>query len=200
MFRADSITLNGIFDKARKHPALIIDLRENAGGSVETLEHIIGHLFDHEVKIANLVIRKPEKPMTAKASSKPYTGKVIVLVNSRSASASELLARVLQLEHRGTVVGDTSAGAVMESRIYSDSVGLDAKVFYETSITFANLVMGDGKSLENVGVTPDEKILPSAKDSANDLDSAMSRAAELADVKLTPAEVRKLFPYLWGRL
>ena len=88
----------------------------------------------------------------------------------------------------------------MQSRIYSDSGGLDSKVFYETSITFANLVMGDGKSLENVGVTPDEKILPSAKDLANDLDPAMSRAAELADVKLTPAEAGKLFPCSLGRL
>jgi C-terminal processing protease CtpA/Prc len=88
----------------------------------------------------------------------------------------------------------------MESRIYPDSVGLDTKVFYETSITFANLVMSDGKSLENVGVTPDEKVLPSAKDLANNLDPAMSKAAELADVKLSPAEAGKLFPYLWGDL
>jgi hypothetical protein len=199
-FRADPMTLDGIFDKARKHPALILDLRDNGGGSVDTLEHLIGHLFDHDVKIADLVSRKPEKPMIAKANSKPYKGKVIVLIDSRSASASELLARVLQLEHRGTVVGDTSSGAVMEARYYGDYVGLDTKVFYETSITRANLIMADGKSLENSGVTPDEKVLPSAKDLAGNLDPAMSRAAELADVKLTSAEAAKLFPYLWAAL
>lgn len=199
-FRADSITLDGIFDKARNHPTLILDLRDNGGGSVDTLEHLVGHLFDHDVKIAELASRKPEKPMIAKANSKPYTGKVIVLINSRSASASEILARVLQLEHRGTIVGDTSSGAVMEARFFPDSVGLDTKVFYATSITYANLIMADGKSLENIGVTPDEKVLPSAKDLANNLDPAMSRAAELADVKLTPAEAGKLFPYLWADL
>jgi C-terminal processing protease CtpA/Prc len=200
MFRADAMMLAGIFDKARKHPALIIDLRDNGGGSVVTLEHLIGHLFDHDIKIADLVSRKSEKPMIAKADAKPYTGKVIVLVNSRSASASELFARVIQLEHRGTIVGDISAGAVMESRFYSDSVGLDTKVFYATSITFANLLMADGKSLENVGVVPDEKVLPSAKDLANHLDPVMSRAAKLADVELTPVEAGKLFPYLWENL
>jgi C-terminal processing protease CtpA/Prc len=199
-FRADPMTLDGIFDKARRHPTLILDLRDNGGGSVDTLKHLVGHFFDHDVKIADLVSRKPEKPMIAKADSRPYKGKVIVLINSRSASGSELLARVLQLEHRGIIVGDTSSGAVMEARFLQDSVGLDTKVFYGTSITYANLIMADGKSLENVGVTPDEKILPSAKDLANNLDPAMSRAAELADVKLTPAEAAKLFPYLWAAL
>jgi len=199
-FHADPMTLDGIFDKARNHPALILDLRDNGGGSVDTLEHLVGHLFDHDVKIADLVSRKPEKPMIAKGNSKPYKGKVIVLINSRSASASELLARVLQLEHRGTVIGDNSAGAVMEARFFSDSVGLDTKVFYATSITRANLIMADGKSLENIGVVPDEKVLPSAKDLANNLDPAMSRAADLAGVKLTSAEAGKLFPFLWPTL
>jgi C-terminal processing protease CtpA/Prc len=200
MFRADSMILDGIFNRARNHPALIIDLRDNPGGSVDTLEHLVGHLFDHEVKLAERVSRKPEKPMIAKVNGKPYTGKVIVLINSRSASASEVLARVLQLEHRGTVVGDTSAGAVMQSRFFGDSVGLDTKVFYGISITDANLIMADGKSIENVGVIPDEKVLPSAKDLADNLDPAMSRAAELAGVKLTSSEAGKLFPYLWGSL
>ena len=107
---------------------------------------------------------------------------------------------VLHATDRGIVVGDTSGGAVMEARFFQDSVGLDTKVFYATSITRANLIMADGKSLENVGVTPDEKVLPSAKDLANNLDPAMSRAAELADVQLTPAEAGKLFSYLWAAL
>ena len=94
----------------------------------------------------------------------------------------------------------TTSGAVMEARYFQDSVGLDTKVFYATSITYANLIMADGKSLEGGGVIPDETILPSAKDLANNLDPAMSRAAELADVKLSPAEAAKLFPYLWAAL
>ena len=44
-FRADPMTLDGIFDKARKHPTLILDLRGNGGGSVDTLEHLVGHLL-----------------------------------------------------------------------------------------------------------------------------------------------------------
>ena len=51
----------------------------------------------------------------------------------------------MQLEHRGTVIGDRSAGAVMEARGYSYSQGTDVKFFYSFSVTDADLIMADGK-------------------------------------------------------
>jgi C-terminal processing protease CtpA/Prc len=112
---------------ARKHKGLVLDLRGNGGGRVDTLKVMLGYLMDHDVKIADRVERKDTKELIAKRQGNPFTGKLIVLVDSGSASASELLARVVQLEHRGTVVGDATAGAVMESRIYPESRGVDTK-------------------------------------------------------------------------
>ncbi|HLJ40760.1 MAG TPA: PDZ domain-containing protein [Candidatus Acidoferrales bacterium] len=57
-----------MIDKARKHAALILDLRGNPGGRVTTLDRMVGDVMDREVTIASRVSRKPEKPDTAKSA------------------------------------------------------------------------------------------------------------------------------------
>lgn len=187
-----------IFGTARKHKTLILDLRGNPGGAILTLERMLGNVMDHDVKVADRVGRKELKPEMAKTrKGDAFSGKLIVLVDSGSASASELFARVIQLEHRGTVVGDRSAGAVMESLGYPGSQGADVKIFYSFSITEADLIMKDGKSLEHNGVTPDEIVIPTAKDLATGRDPALARAAQMAGLNLEPAAAGKLFPFEW---
>jgi carboxyl-terminal processing protease len=187
-----------MFGSAKKHKALILDLRGNPGGLVTTLGRAIGNVCDHDVKIADRVGRKGPKLLLAKTRGKSaYSGKIIVLVDSESASAAELFARVMQLEKRGTVIGDRTSGSVMESKSYSESLGMDTKIFYGFSITDADLIMADGKSLEHTGVTPDEIVLPTAKDLADGYDPAMARAAELAGLPMTTVAAGKMFPFEW---
>lgn len=197
-FDLDDQEVDRIFSVARKHKALVLDLRGNPGGAVVTLERMISDIFDHEIKIADRIGRKELKPQIAKAhGGDKFTGKIVVLVDSRSASAAELFARVMQLEKRGTVIGDKSAGAVMEALHYSGSQGTDTKIFYGFSITDADLIMKDGKSLEHVGVMPDEIMLPSAKDLAEGRDPVLARAVEIAGGHIEPAAAGKLFPIEW---
>ena len=197
-FDLDDNDVDRMFGIARKHKTLILDLCENPGGAILTLERMLGNVFDHDVKIADRVGRKELKPQLAKSRGKDtLNGKIIVLIDSGSASAAELFARVMQLEKRGTVLGDRSSGAVMESRHYSESQGAETKVFYSFSITDANLLMADGKSLEHTGVTPDEIVLPTGKDLADAKDPALSRAAQLAGLTLDPTAAGKLFPFEW---
>jgi C-terminal processing protease CtpA/Prc len=58
--------------------------------------------------------------------------------------------------------------------------------------------MSDGKSLENIGVTPDEVRLPTAEDLAAGRDTVLSYAASLVGVKVDPVEAGKLFPIEQG--
>ena len=123
-----------------------------------------------------------------------------MLVDSFSASASELLARTLQLTGRGTVLGDRTAGAVMVSQTFDHMAGGDRTgVTFATSITVADLVMTDGHSLEHTGVVPDEVILPTAEDLASDRDPVLARALELFGLIATPEAAGRMFPLEWGR-
>jgi C-terminal processing protease CtpA/Prc len=109
VFNLSEIAEDEIIGKARKHSTLILDLRGNPGGRVTCLQDLLSGVFDHDVKIADRVTRDSKTPMAVKRKRQnPFTGHVIVLLDSRSASAAELFARVVQLEKRGTVLGDRS--------------------------------------------------------------------------------------------
>ena len=86
----------------------------------------------------------------------------------------------------------------MEAMYYQESEGTDNVVRYGFSITHANLMMGDGKSLEKTGVVPDETVLPTGADLAAGRDPALARAAELAGVKLDAEAAGKLIPFEWA--
>ncbi|MGA9072231.1 MAG: S41 family peptidase [Terracidiphilus sp.] len=186
------------FNIARKYKALILDLRGDPGGSLDTLSFIVGSLFDHDIKIFDRVGRTVSKPVIATHCGKPFRGRLIVLVDSGSASAAELLARVIQLEDRGTIMGDVTSGAVMEANYYPESQGADQKISFGFLVSVANLKMTDGKSLEKTGVIPDEILLPTGADLAAGRDPVMARAAELTGVPLDSTAAGKIFPFEWA--
>lgn len=200
VFDISDSEISAIMDKARKHKTLIIDLRGNGGGLEETLQSLLGGVLDHDIKIGDLTSRESAKPIVAKSHGKHvFAGKLIVLIDSDSASASELFARVVQLEKRGPVLGDRSSGSVMRAKHYSYQAGTDTVVFFGASITDADIIMTDGKSLEHAGVTPDEIMSPTPADLASGCDPVMARAAEISGVKLTPEKAGSLFPYEWPK-
>jgi len=185
----------GVDDMMRKvgrHKALILDLRGNGGGYEEMLQYLLGYFFDHDIKIGERKGRKESKPILAKTrGAKVYKGNLIVLVDSRSASAAEVFARVVQLEKRGTVLGDRTEGAVTEARHFFHDYFRRKGFFvsalavtYGVSVTVNDLIMTDGKSLERVGVTPDEVILPAPSDLAMEHDPVLTRSAQLIGITL----------------
>jgi carboxyl-terminal processing protease len=196
-FDYDADSFYGLSGKVRKDRALIVDLRGNPGGAVETLKYFVGMFFDHDVKLFDRVERKKTSPEVAKSEHHIYfPGKVIVLVDSESASAAEIFARVMQLEKRGTVIGDRTSGSVMEATsFYSATSGVD----YGAEVTIANVIMTDGKSIEHRGVDPDEVAVPQPNDLESGRDPALARAAQELGVKISPEDAGKLFPYEWPK-
>ena len=189
-----------MMDKASKCKSLILDLRKNGGGAVTTLNRLVGNVFDHDVKIADWKGRKKFDPQIGKTrGNKSFKGNLLVLIDSESGSAAEIFARTIQLEKRGVVMGDRSAGKVMVSRFFDHQSGLDTVAFYGVSVTEADLIMSDGKSLESVGVIPDKLMIPTAGDLAAGRDPVLAAAATLSGGKLDSVAAGKLFPIEWSK-
>ena len=100
----------------------------------------------------------------------------------------------MQIEKRGRIIGDVSAGAVMQSKGVSFDAGSSNVISYGMNLTRADVIMSDGKSLEHLGVTPDEIIIPTGKDLAEQSDPVLARALELSGLRITPSDAGKIFP------
>jgi len=186
-FNVADTALDAARRRLRGAPALVLDLRGNGGGAVDRLQAVLGMLYAGRVEMGTLVERQRERPLRANGTgASAFTGLLVVLVDSRSAGASEVLARVVQLTERGVVLGDRTAGAAMHSLQQQMSIGADRPIFYGVSVTDAALVMPDGGDLERVGVTPDETILPTPAQLAAGEDPVMARALERLAARASP--------------
>ncbi len=104
--------------------ALVIDLRNNPGGSVEAA-----------LQTASLFLKPGETILTIKgrnvkesvekvpADAKPYAFPVAILVNAKSASASEIVTGALQDHDRATVFGEPSYGKGLVQSVFPLSSG-----------------------------------------------------------------------------
>ena len=182
-----------VMKKALTSKSMVIDLRGNPGGSVDAMRELASRLFDRDVQIAVEKSRKGEKPVTAKGRKDAFTGPLAILVDSGSASASEVTARLVQLEKRGVVIGDRTAGAVMTSTVFPHTIGIDRLVFFATSVTIGDVRMTDGGTLEHVGVTPDEIVLPTGADLAAKRDPALASAIARLGGTMTPEQAGRIY-------
>lgn len=194
-FVVEKSDIDKMMKVAAKYPKLILDLRGNGGGLVSIEEYLLSFFFDRPVKIADFVTKtKTEVRMTKTIDvSKQYKGEVAVLIDSQSASASELTAKVLQLENRAKIYGDYSMGSVMTSitvpfrrvmSLLSDS----AIIRVGMSVTVADVIMRDRSRLERVGVTPDEVLQPTGLALKMKADAVLAYAASKYGSQLTPEQ------------
>jgi carboxyl-terminal processing protease len=177
--------------KAKNAHAIILDLRENGGGRGETLEEVAGHFFNERGKLADVIGRNQTVSAEIKLRNPNLACPLFVLVDSRSASASEVLARYIQIKHRGKIVGDRTSGRVNVSRIVPGTVGSVYPVRYALEITVGRAVMVDGQGLEGRGVSPDEVCVPTSDDLRSGKDPCLDRAIELAR---TESSAKKVMP------
>ena len=104
---------------------LVIDLRDNPGGYLREAVNILSQLFEEEGKVLVYTEGKNHERNEYKSTGKVFfpVGKVGVLINEYSASASEIIAGCMQDQDRGIIIGTRSYGKGLVQEQYELSNG-----------------------------------------------------------------------------
>jgi len=171
--------------KVKDVRALIVDLRGNLGGDERVLQRFTGYFASNDVEIFTEHARDKSQKLMAKPQKPSFSDvPVVVLVDSESASASEIFARHMQLTGHGIVIGDKTMGAVSGAQLFVQHVGADPGVFYGAQTTVMHATFPDGQDLEKVGVTPDTMCIPSAYALQQEKDPCLDLAMSTLKAKL----------------
>ncbi|EYD13253.1 C-terminal processing peptidase family protein [Acinetobacter baumannii 44362_2] len=140
--------------KAKKVEGIIIDLRNDPGGSLEEVARMLGQVIKSgpvvQIRDGNGNVSVFEDN---DGGQQIYTGPLAVLVNLASASASEIYSAAIQDYERGIIIGSTTTGKG------TAQVQLDTLAYGQATLTQRKFYRVTGGSTQNKGVVPDIKLV-----------------------------------------
>lgn len=147
--------------KDEKVKGVILDLRDNGGGSLENVVTMVG-LFIKQGPVVQVKSKYGEATLLNDDDpSVVYNGPLVILVNENSASASEIMAAAIQDYKRGVIIGGpTTFGKGTVQRIFDMDKMLNTqfssfKPLGSVKITMQKFYRINGGSTQLRGVTPD---------------------------------------------
>ncbi|MGE8560999.1 MAG: carboxy terminal-processing peptidase, partial [Acinetobacter sp.] len=148
-------TNNALKALAAKNVAgIIIDLRNNPGGSLEEVARMLGQVIKSgpvvQIRDGNGNVSVFEDD---DGGAQTYAGPLAVMVNLASASASEIYSAAIQDYERGIVIGSTTTGKG------TAQVQLDTLAHGQATLTQRKFYRITGGSTQNKGVVPDIKLV-----------------------------------------
>jgi carboxyl-terminal processing protease len=135
---------------------LVLDLRNDPGGLLDSAVRVAGDFLDGGGIVS---IRGRSQGENESFDARPNGDRlhgvpVVVLINSASASASEIVAGALQDRHRATILGSRSFGkGSVQTIIPLDGHGA-------LRLTTARYYTPSGRSIQGEGIVPDQIVLP----------------------------------------
>jgi carboxyl-terminal processing protease len=190
--------------KKDKVDGVIVDLRNNGGGSLAEATDLTGLFIDKgpvvQVRNATGQVEEEEDPHPGMA----WDGPLAVLVNRASASASEIFAAAIQDYGRGVIIGEPTFGkGTVQNLVDLDEVAHNEKPEYgEVKMTIAQFFRVNGGSTQLRGVTPDISF-PLTVDATEFGESSYDNAlpwTSIAPAKYQPAaDLKPIVPMLVER-
>lgn len=162
-------------DLMAKNPkGLILDLRNNGGGYLQTAVEVISQFVPKGTVLIERYGDGSEKKYEAEAGGLATKIPLVVLVNKGSASASEITAGAIQDYKRGTLVGETTfgKGSVQIWTPLQDDQGA-------VRITIARWLTPNGRQIHKVGLEPDVKVELTEDDFKAGRDPQLDKAIEV---------------------
>ena len=126
---------------------MIFDVRSNTGGYLTSVTEIL-NLFLKKGHLMYSLEEKDKKKMYYDTTKEEYDKDVVVLIDRKTASASEILASSLKESYGATIVGTTSYGKGKVQNTYK--LSKDTMLKYTT----AKWYTPSGNSIDEVGITP----------------------------------------------
>lgn len=150
--------------EAKGMKKLVLDLRNNPGGILDASVDVSGLFMAKDKLVVYLQGRKAadRKDYLTMSDEAPREYPVVILVNTGSASASEIVAGALQDSHRALIVGTQTFGKGSVQTVFQLDSGTGLR------LTTAKYYTPSGRSIQNVGITPDVEVkLPVVKEAKN---------------------------------
>jgi len=147
--------------EAKGMKKLVLDLRNNPGGILDASVDVSGLFMPKDKLVVYLQGRKTadRKDYLTLGDETPREYPVVILVNTGSASASEIVAGALQDSHRALIIGAQTFGKGSVQTVFTLDGGTGLR------LTTAKYYTPSGRSIQNVGITPDIEVkLPVVKE------------------------------------
>jgi len=143
--------------RAAKVDGVVVDLRENGGGSLDEAIELTGLFIDRGPVVQ---VRESGGKVSVDSDDNrgvAWTGPLAVLVNRSSASASEIFAAAIQDYGRGLIIGEPTFGkGTVQNLIDLDRVtDRETPQFGQVKLTIAQFFRIDGGTTQHGGVVPD---------------------------------------------
>jgi carboxyl-terminal processing protease len=155
---------------------IVLDLRANGGGLVEEAQLIASIFIDKGAIVSTRGRAQPSETLIATGGAIPSSIPLVVLVDSNSASAAEIVTAALQDHRRATVVGTHTfgKGVFQEQQPLSNGGALEITVGEYFTPDGRNL--GGGGVKQGAGITPEVPV-SAGVDTSHGLDVALRTLA-----------------------